>query len=147
MYQENGHVTLLDQTPGKLSSGTIYVYGTDQSLPTDTISNIHNVWTKDGSGGDGRGRLLRVSPFDDGSCYQRNVGPESLRRQNLPQRSHEDFEGDDLWCLTNFSIPEDAVRGLNYTVYWVWDWPTAPSAALPGGKVEVYTTCMDIEII
>ena len=34
-------------------------------------------------------------------------------------------------------------------MYWVWDWPTAPDVDpnVPDGKQELYTTCMDIDIV
>jgi hypothetical protein len=37
MYQENGHVTKINQDPGHLSSGYIFVRGTLHSLPNDTM--------------------------------------------------------------------------------------------------------------
>lgn len=57
-YQENGHVTLLSNTLGKATSGTVSIYGTNQSLSSDTLHSIHNVWNALGTRGDCRGRLL-----------------------------------------------------------------------------------------
>ncbi|KJK88389.1 hypothetical protein H633G_07729 [Metarhizium anisopliae BRIP 53284] len=57
-YQENGHVTLPGLTPQKKNSGTVYVYGTLYPRDDELLSSIHNVWNTDGTGGDGRGRLL-----------------------------------------------------------------------------------------
>lgn len=35
-----------------------------------------------------------------------------------------------------------------YTLYWVWDWPTAArTPGFPNGKPEVYTTCMDVDVV
>jgi hypothetical protein len=35
-----------------------------------------------------------------------------------------------------------------YTLYWVWDWPTASGTShVPTEKPEIYTTCMDIDIV
>lgn len=149
MYQENGHVTLLrSASPLKASSGTVYVYGTSSSKPTDRLLDIHGAWTPGGEGGDRRGRLLSREPFDDGSCYQVSGSPESIRRQRLPQRHHMDFEGNDLWCGVRVNIPNDLERGSTYSLYWVWDWPTPPKAPeLPNGKIEIYTTCLDVEIV
>lgn len=146
MYQENGHVTKLRETPGKTTSGKIFVYGTNQSLESDKLLSIHHVWTKDGSGGDGRGQLLTETTFDDGSCYQINDTPESGIRRSLPQRSHLEFEGENLWCGVLVTLPEAASTGSLYTLYWVWDWPTTPSAVSPQGKIEIYTTCLDVLI-
>lgn len=41
MYQENGHVTLLEQTPGKASSGVVSVYGIAVPSPSDSLLAIH----------------------------------------------------------------------------------------------------------
>ncbi|KAJ6440928.1 Histone H2B [Purpureocillium lavendulum] len=42
--------------------------------------------------------------------------------------------------------PQKKNIGQLYSLYWVWDWPSAPSNVLPDGKPEIYTTCIDIEI-
>lgn len=148
MYQENGHVTLLNSTPFKTSSGMVSVYGTSSSHPSDKLLHIHHTWTPNGKGGDRRGRLLSREPFDDGRCYQTSSSPESFRRQSLPHRERTKFEGNDLWCGVMVSLPHDVIRGSTYTLYWVWDWPTEPRAPeLPRGKIEIYTTCLDIKVI
>ncbi|EHK26803.1 uncharacterized protein TRIVIDRAFT_140997 [Trichoderma virens Gv29-8] len=80
-HQENGHVTLPENSPQKESSGMIYIYGTSNPSEDDTLRSIHRVWDCNGRGGDGRGRLLAVRPFDDGQCYQINNGNISRSRQ------------------------------------------------------------------
>ncbi|KAF2000208.1 hypothetical protein P154DRAFT_435507, partial [Amniculicola lignicola CBS 123094] len=146
MYQENGHVTMLNSTPGKLSSRIVSVYRTSNPLPTDLFQDIHNVWSYHEN--NTSGRLLSRSKFDDGSCYQVNGSPESIRRSELDQRPHMPFEGNDLWCGILVTLPSDIVTGSVYTLYWVWDWPSeARFPELPQGKVEIYTTCLDILII
>lgn len=74
---------------------------------------------------------------------------ECRHRQSLPQRKHDDFEGQNLWCGTKVKIPDDAVIGSVQTLCWVWDWPTAPdtAGAPPGGKPEIYTTCVDVKVV
>ncbi|KAK4987400.1 hypothetical protein LTR50_004637 [Elasticomyces elasticus] len=152
-YQENGHVTILPPdtraVPGKLTRGVVSIYGTTQPAPDDKLQAIHNVWTKDGKGEDGRGRLLARSSFDDRACYQVNNTTESQRRQSLPQRQHDDFEGQNLWCGTRVKIPDGAVAGSVQTLYWVWNWPTAPGpvGAPLGGKSEIYTMCIDVKVV
>jgi len=42
-YQENGHVTLSFNTSGKATSEMVSIYGTNQSLSSDTLHDIHNV--------------------------------------------------------------------------------------------------------
>ncbi|KIY02048.1 uncharacterized protein Z520_02186 [Fonsecaea multimorphosa CBS 102226] len=148
-FQENGHVTLPDNQPGKPPNrGTVYVYGTTQPSPDDSFLAIHRVWTADGSGGDGRGRLLSTRNFDDGQCYQVNGGQISQQRQQQFSHPADTLMGSDLWCQQDIQIPDDAPSGQPYTLYWVWDWPTLPgTAGFPDGKQEIYTTCMDVDIV
>lgn len=151
-YQENGHVTLRERddtgtVPTKPTSGTVWVYGTNESAPQDTLANIHGFWDREGTGGDRRGVLLAAGPFDDGTCYQVNDSEESARRQTLPQREHTEREGRDLWCGIELSLPSELVAGSIYTLYWVWEWPTLLNETPQQWKQEDYTTCIDIEIV
>lgn len=145
-HQENGHVTLPELSPQKQNSGMIYIYGTSEPSRDDTLKAIHRVWDSQGRGGDRRGRLLAVRPFDDGRCYQINTGQISKERQVAYPKEAANPQGADLWCQTDFKIPIDVISKL-YTIYWVWDWPTSPSNVTPNGKDEIYTSCMDIEMI
>ncbi|OJD14774.1 hypothetical protein AJ78_04924 [Emergomyces pasteurianus Ep9510] len=147
-YQENGHVTLPSNTPGKPDNrGTVYVYGTTDPRPDDKFTSIHKVWNKDGTGGDRRGMLLSVQDYDDGRCYQINDKDISKERQQKFPHKATAAQGQNLWCQHDLALPKNAPEGKPYTLYWVWDWPTIPDkkkgvAALD----EVYTTCMDIDI-
>ena len=145
-YQENGHVTLPENQPGKPANrGTVYVYGTTQPSPTDSLLGIHRVWTPDGTGGDGRGVLLSTQNFDDGQCYQVNGGPISAQRQGQFSHVATSLMGADIWCQQDIALPADASG--TYTLYWVWDWPTLPGTpGFPDGKQEIYTTCMDVDV-
>ncbi|KAI4180461.1 MAG: hypothetical protein L6R41_007222 [Letrouitia leprolyta] len=147
-YQENGHVTLPENQPGKAPNrGTIYLYGTTDPKPDDKFLSIHKVWNPQGTGGDKRGKLLATEPFDDGQCYQINGGPISTQRQAEFKHQGDAIMGQDLWCQNNFKIPQDAPSGKPYTVYWVWEWDTAPGTpGQPQGLQEKYTTCMDIDM-
>lgn len=148
-YQENGHVSLPQNQPGKPDNrGTVYVYGTTQASPDDSFLAIHRQWTPDGSGGDGRGVLLSTANFDDSRCYQVNGGSISSQRQS--QYSHTWLQpmGADIWCQQDIVLPQDLQASSTYTLYWVWDWPTMPGTdGFPEGKQEIYTTCMDIDIV
>jgi hypothetical protein len=148
-FQENGHVTLPDNQPGKPSNrGTVYVYGTTQPSPDDSFLAIHRVWTPDGTGGDGRGQLLSTRNFDDGQCYQTNGGQLSQQRQQQFGHPFDMLMGNDLWCQQDIQLPSDLQSGKPYTLYWVWDWPTMPGTpGFPQGKQEIYTTCMDVDIV
>lgn len=148
-YQENGHVTLPQNQPGKPANrGTMYVYGTTDPQPTDSLLAIHKVWNADGSGGDKRGVLLSTANFDDGRCYQVNGDTISKQRQAEFPHTPNQLMGADLWCQQDVALPADAPSGKPYTLYWVWDWPTLPGGdpSLPNGKQEIYTTCMDIDV-
>ncbi|KAL8932829.1 MAG: hypothetical protein Q9216_006651 [Gyalolechia sp. 2 TL-2023] len=147
-YQENGHVTLPENQQGKPPNrGTVYIYGTTDPKPDDKFLSIHKVWNPHGTGGDKRGKLLVTEPFDDGQCYQINGGPVSTKRQTEFKHQADPIMGQDLWCQNNFKIPQDAPSGKPYTIYWVWEWDTAPgTAGQPQGLLEKYTTCMDISV-
>ena len=147
-YQENGHVTLPQNQPGKPQNrGTVYIYGTSNPSPGDKLLSIHKVWNPEGTGGDKRGKLLATEPFDDGQCYQLNGGQISTQRQAQFKHPGDVIMGQDLWCQNNFKIPTDASTGKPYTVYWVWDWPTAKGTpGQPQGLNEIYTTCSDIKL-
>ncbi|MCJ1428278.1 hypothetical protein MMC29_006187 [Sticta canariensis] len=148
-YQENGHVTLPQTQPGKPENrGNVFIYGTTQPSETDTFLGIHKQWNAAGTGGDKRGKLLATQPFDDSQCYQINGGEISVGRQaQFPHQANQ-LMGADLWCQNDIAIPSDAPAGKPYTLYWVWEWPTAPNVdpGLPKGKEETYTTCMDIDL-
>lgn len=149
-YQENGHVTLPNNQPGKPANrGTVYIYGTTQPKFPELFLDVVGQWTADGTGGDRRGRLLATQPFDDGVCYQINSGNISTARQAAHPHEPDQLSGANLWCQNDIAIPTDAPTGKPYTIYWVWDWPTAPGVDpnLPKGKAELYTTCMDVDIV
>ncbi|KAJ5735517.1 uncharacterized protein N7483_000642 [Penicillium malachiteum] len=148
-YQENGHVTLPWNQPGKPPNrGTVYVYGTTSPKVGEIFDDVHKVWNWNGTGGDGRGRLLSMQNFDDGRCYQINTGNISEYRQEKYPHEANQLMGADLWCQQDIELPTTAPSGKVYTLYWVWDWPTLPDIdpTYPDGKVEIYTTCIDINV-
>ncbi|KAL6237376.1 hypothetical protein BDW75DRAFT_81945 [Aspergillus navahoensis] len=61
----------------------------------------------------------------------------------------DQYMGGDLWCQADIALPSNAPSGKPYTLYWVWDWPTAAGIdpGLPNGKQEIYTTCMDVDVV
>lgn len=154
-HQENGHVSLPTTQQNKpRNRGTIYIYGTDQPKMNDTLLSIHGVWNVNGTGGDGRGRLLATRNFDDGQCYQVNSGTISASRQKQFAKTAENPQGQDLWCQSDIQLPTDITTGANYTLYWVWDWPTLNKANAmvgeEGVKVtspEIYTSCIDVQVV
>jgi hypothetical protein len=149
-YLENGHVSLPQNTVGKPpGAGTVYVFGTTQPRNDERLTEVIQ-WTIDGVGGSQRGKLLAAQNFDDNRCYQINNGNISTARQEKfpdpipgqPGSIHEQ------WCETDVLIPADVPVNSTYTIYWVWQWPTAPgSPGLPDGKDEYYTTCSDLEVV
>ncbi|KAF2194716.1 hypothetical protein K469DRAFT_513192, partial [Zopfia rhizophila CBS 207.26] len=136
MYQENGHVTKL--TDGQ-NSGFISVYGTSTPSPTDTLQDIHGVWSfEQWRESGGKNGMIYLGGFDNGHCYQDNGSPEASKRKTLNQRQHLDVEGNDLWCGRRLFLPKGLTPGSIYTLYWVWPFVGAV------GKKEIYTTCLDI---
>ncbi|KAE8148326.1 hypothetical protein BDV25DRAFT_158539 [Aspergillus avenaceus] len=149
-YQENGHVTLPQNQPGKPPNrGTVYVYGTTEPKEGEKLADVHKKWNKDGTGGDKRGILLSQRGFDDGQCYQSNDSPISKTRSKEFPVDATQSTGPNLWCQQDIELPSNAPSGKPYTLYWIWDWPTAPGIdkAIPKGKQEMYTTCMDVDVV
>ncbi|KPM33974.1 hypothetical protein AK830_g12600 [Neonectria ditissima] len=143
-YQENGHVTLLPNSPQKTDSGMIYIYGTTNPHDDDRFVDIHKVWNEEGTGGNGRGMLLKTWSFDDGQCYQLNEGQTSATRQRNYPKAAVQPQGSDLWCQTDIRLPSTTQNTL--TIYWVWDFSAPSSPKIPNGKSEFYTSCMDIKL-
>jgi hypothetical protein len=160
-YQENGHVTLPQINKGKpLNSGTVFIYGTTEPKSDDSIFTIHNVWNANGTGGDGRGKLLATRPFDDGQCYQINSNPISVDRQKQFPKKAENPQGENLWCQNDIQLPQDLDANGTYTIYWLWEWntydnnntiATRDNDVLADGYAHVlvnqtYSTCMQIQM-
>ena len=148
-YEENGHVTLPQNQPGKQANrGWIYIYGTSKPKVPELFLDVFGQWDN-ATGGDQRGRLLATQPFDDGYCYQVNGGNISTQRQAQFPHTPTVLTGANLWCQNNIALPTDLPTGQPFTLYWVWDWPTEPGVDpnLPKGKAEVYTSCIDIDIV
>ena len=96
-YQENGHVTLPQNQPGKPPNrGNVYIYGTTQPKPNEQFLDVFGQWNADGTGGDKRGKLLAVQPFDDGQCYQVNSGSISQSRQQQYKHTADQLQGANL---------------------------------------------------
>ncbi|KAJ5601429.1 hypothetical protein N7510_010963 [Penicillium lagena] len=149
-YQENGHVTLPWNQPGKPQNrGTVYVYGTTEPKVGEKLLDVYGKWNENGTGGDGRGVLLSTQNFDDGRCYQINTGNISEYRQKEFPHVANQLMGANLWCQQDIRLPSTAPAGRPYTLYWVWDWPTLPGIdpTYPDGKEEIYTTCMDVDVV
>jgi hypothetical protein len=153
-YMENGHITKPNNQAGKPAhAGTIFVYGTTQPKENEKIADVLR-WTQDGKGGDSRGLLLTTNNFDDGRCYEINDTPiHQERAKEFPNYAmgQADTKGPGnypLFCETNVQIPKAAATGKPYTIYWVWQWPTAPGKdnSYPKGKDEYYSTCIDVDI-
>ncbi|KAF2841046.1 hypothetical protein M501DRAFT_1015032 [Patellaria atrata CBS 101060] len=149
-YAENGHVSLRDNNIGKPEGGgTVFVFGTTQPKTDEKIVEVMR-WTKDGSGGDKRGKLLAANNYDDGRCYQLNNSPVAIARQEAAAaRDGSNIAPHEQFCETDVLMPTDAQVGTTMTLYWVWQWPTLPGIDpnIPRGKDEYYTTCSDVDIV
>jgi hypothetical protein len=90
--------------------------------------------TTDGSQLDTIGQTDTMKPlsgpsnFDDGFCA---VSTDNTMGRQGP-----------IPCKSNFSIPADATPGI-YALYWVWNFPKLETP----GYSELYTTCMDVEVV
>lgn len=123
IHLENGHTTLPQNQPKKPHNrGTIFLYGTDRPKPQERLFDVHLVWNRDGTGGDGRGRLLATRNYDDGQCYQPNPGEISTQRAKALAADGAVHERE-LHCQSNIQLPADLKPGSTYTIYWYWDWP------------------------
>jgi hypothetical protein len=161
-HQENGHVSLPHNQAGKPENrGTIYIYGTTQPSNDDTLLGIHNQWNANGTGGDGRGKLIATRNYDDGRCRQINNGDISKARQKQYPKVADQLQGADLWCQSDIQLPSDLGSNGTYTIYWVWEWNTyynnltiasrddeikAASSSTKIKTNEVYTSCMQIQM-
>lgn len=144
-YLENGHVSLPLNQIGKVpGAGLVYVYGTTAPKQGEKLANVLQ-WNANGTLEDGR--LLTVNVYDDGRCYQVDAQSNiSIARQaEFPNLVND--QPHELWCQNNVQIPQDATGTM--TMYWVWQWPTQPNidVNMPAGKDEIYTSCMDINIV
>ncbi|KAI9855645.1 MAG: hypothetical protein M1813_009691 [Trichoglossum hirsutum] len=97
-YLENGHISA-PAVPGSII-GNIYWFG---SGGQDTVGEDDTTFEEVQSWKNalGRGRLLNVTPFDDGTCGRGDP--------TLP-------------CRSAFQIPPDAMTGSVYRIYWLWDY-------------------------
>ena len=154
-YAENGHVTI----PGGGANlwgkpergGTVFVFGTSQPHTEEILLDVLR-WTRDGLGGDQRGQLLAAQNFDDGRCYQLGNGAAlaNLRKQETPNTISGQPGADvELLCETDVRLPVDIPLGKPYTLYWVWQWPTAPGKD-PNqtiGRDEYYISCAEVDVV
>ncbi|KAF7547728.1 hypothetical protein G7Z17_g7521 [Cylindrodendrum hubeiense] len=130
MHLENGHTTLPENQPNKpRNRGTIYFYGTTEPKDEEKLFDVHLLWNKNGTGGDGRGTLLATRNYDDGQCYQPNPG--SISTQRATELSGQGAEHDqELACQSDIKLPDDLKVGDIYTIYWYWDWPDLNADAI-----------------
>ncbi|KAI6086685.1 hypothetical protein F4821DRAFT_123989 [Hypoxylon rubiginosum] len=136
-YQENGHVTQPFLTVRPYRDGLVSIYGTQQHEDSDGVYDVLNSWTADGTGGNGKGKLLATHFYDDGQCYQDGAG-------QIFQERKQKYGLKELWCQSDFRLPEDLPETGTYTVIWIWDWPLIPA---PGQNVtEIYTSCIEITL-
>ncbi len=120
------------------------------------LMDVHLVWTADGKGGDGKGRLLATRNYDDGQCHE--VLPSDGDFEGIVgYRSKFVSKADSLLCQSDLKIPEDVAVGKVYTVIWVWDWPdmnvqgvAVPPASYKSSDVkmpETYTGVVDFKVV
>src|SRR5437762_12781824 len=74
--------------------------------------------------------LSGPSNFDDGVCAESTY---NTMGRNGP-----------INCQSRFTIPAGTAPGI-YALYWVWDFPKL--TAIDPSYVEMYTSCMDVEVV
>ncbi|KAI4870213.1 hypothetical protein F4820DRAFT_287811 [Hypoxylon rubiginosum] len=141
VYQENGHVTQPFLTPRPYRDGLVSIYGTMQHEDNDGINDVLNSWTADGKGGNGKGQLLATHYYDDGQCYQ-NAG-QDFNIKIYAERQKK-YGLSELYCQSDFQLPEDLPETGTYTVMWVWDWPLIVTDTT--NSTEIYTSCAEITL-
>ncbi|KAB5578400.1 hypothetical protein GE09DRAFT_1280765 [Coniochaeta sp. 2T2.1] len=164
-YQENGHTTKPGgQTNKPLNRGTVWIYGTSDLKGDTPLLDVLYSWNVQGTGGNGKGKLLATRNFDDGHCHENNDGPIATQRNKDFEKPAEDPMGANLWCQTDLALPNDLPAGQKYTLIWIWDWPSMlePNVAIPPSSApgappskegvyimypEIYVTVMDIDIV
>ncbi|KAK0631801.1 hypothetical protein B0T14DRAFT_420343 [Immersiella caudata] len=151
-YTENGHVTKQD-LPGAnfkpVNRGTVYLYGTTTAndLTNYALQDIHLQWTADGTGGDGKGKLLATRNFDDGQCHEvEGAGGDAelilgYRKAALGASGEEVNNG--LSCQSDLQIPLDVSPGETLTIIWVWDWPTMSAGGYPVSPATYHANSSD----
>lgn len=154
-YAENGHATIPNGGRNLLGKpdkgGTVFLFGTQEPRLNESLLDVLH-WTRDGRGGDGRGILLAAQNFDDGRCYQLGNGAAaaSSRKEKTPNPLLDQPGSEhELLCETDIEVPHSAQADRLYTMYWVWQWPTAPARDpnYPNGRDEYYTSCLDVEVV
>ncbi|KAF2002018.1 hypothetical protein P154DRAFT_148485 [Amniculicola lignicola CBS 123094] len=155
-YSENGHVSnpSQDDFGRPKNGGTVFIYGTTEPKEDEKLADVLR-WTRDGQGGDKRGKLIGANDFDDGRCYENN--PTDLvkqRKQATPNFAAGQASNGPgtypLMCENDVQMPQDAPMDKPYTIYWVWQWPKSPEGepnVYPKGKDQYYSTCADIDIV
>lgn len=163
MYTENGHVSKQDiegGNPKPINRGTVYVYGTQENdLSNYNLVDVHLKWTRDGTGGDGKGRLLATRNFDDGQCFEPIPADGDKEGITTFRMTHLKKEYQALSCQTDIQIPLDAKVGKPYTIIWTWDWGTlrddlrglaVPPASYNASEIkipEIYVSVADYKIV
>ncbi|KAK4105738.1 hypothetical protein N658DRAFT_483163 [Parathielavia hyrcaniae] len=161
-HRENGHVSRADQAnPTKpVNRGTIYLYGTTETDLTNTkLMDVHLTWTSDGTGGNGKGKLLATRNYDDGQCHE--PIPRTGDIEGIVGFRQKFTNTEALLCQADLQIPKDAPVGKTLTVIWVWDWPTmnVQGVAVPPASYnatsgdtfvdtpELYTGVLDFKVV
>lgn len=166
-YLENGHITQPRECPQEIgpdqvvackpNSGQVFVYATTNPLQEENFLAIHEQWTPNGLGGDQRGFLLAVAPFDDSRCFQFDPTGQSeiSHNRNLEFGPGTTVtEAPNRWCQIIVTLTDQ--NGVAFTpdtvltLYWVWDWPSTViryPEAVSTTLNETYTSCMDIRIV
>lgn len=127
-YTENGHVTQ-DKLPpdNKPHPGNYSWFWTGIPFTGSTTDGSQLLLFDDLNNGN---RLSGPSNFDDGRCAESD---DNTMGRTGPTN-----------CQSHFTIPAGTAPGI-YALYWVWDFTKL--TAVDPTYLELYTSCMDVEVV
>jgi len=127
-YTENGHVTQ-DKLPpdNKPHPGNYSWFWTGKPFTGSTTDGSQLLLFDDLNDAN---RLSGPSDFDDGRCAESD---NNTMGRTGPTN-----------CQSHFTIPAGTEPGI-YALYWVWDFTKL--TAVDPTYLELYTSCMDVEVV
>lgn len=138
-YAENGHVSFPDLTPRGFKGGNVMIYATTEDVNDVGINDALYSWNAEGTGGNGKGKLIGSHFFDDGQCFE-NPNASPIRAERAA-----DTNLTSLLCQSVSQLPEDLETDGTVNLLWIWDWAQNPNIA-GENTTEIYTSCMTVNL-
>ncbi|ETS74781.1 hypothetical protein PFICI_13265 [Pestalotiopsis fici W106-1] len=138
-YAENGHVSFPDLTPRGYLGGNVMIYATTEDVTDVGINDALYSWNAEGTGGNGKGKLIASHFFDDGQCFE-NPNSSPIRDERAAKTNVSS-----LLCQSVAQLPEDLETDGTVNLLWIWDWGQNPNIA-GENTTEIYTSCMTVNL-